>query len=136
MYDIFFFFFFFFFNDTATTEIYTLSLHDAPPIEPSCSRVGDGLKDVPVRGQAAVDGEVLPGDGRRVVGGEERERRRDLRRPDQAPHGDAVERAVEVLHQLRPDRLLGHLRMREAGGDAVDPDAVLRELQRHRAVEA
>src|ERR1022692_979111 len=29
---IFFFFFFFFFNDTATTEIYTLSLHDALPI--------------------------------------------------------------------------------------------------------
>src|SRR6266508_1473719 len=29
-----FFFFFFFFNDTATTEIYTLSLHDALPISP------------------------------------------------------------------------------------------------------
>src|SRR2546430_15679941 len=29
------FFFFFFFNDTATTEIYTLSLHDALPI--SCT---------------------------------------------------------------------------------------------------
>src|SRR2546429_5280272 len=29
------FFFFFFFNDTATTEIYTLSLHDALPI---CNR--------------------------------------------------------------------------------------------------
>src|SRR5256885_16673111 len=28
------FFFFFFFNDTATTEIYTLSLHDALPIFP------------------------------------------------------------------------------------------------------
>src|SRR5215204_4722533 len=28
---ILFFFFFFFFNDTATTEIYTLSLHDALP---------------------------------------------------------------------------------------------------------
>src|SRR5215475_14789828 len=27
------FFFFFFFNDTATTEIYTLSLHDALPIK-------------------------------------------------------------------------------------------------------
>ena len=27
-----FFFLFFFFNDTATTEIYTLSLHDALPI--------------------------------------------------------------------------------------------------------
>src|SRR6266702_8933256 len=32
-----FFLFFFFFNDTATTEIYTLSLHDALPI--SCSSV-------------------------------------------------------------------------------------------------
>src|SRR3989442_15461306 len=31
------FFFFFFFNDTATTEIYTLSLHDALPISrPAC----------------------------------------------------------------------------------------------------
>src|SRR4051794_41892221 len=29
------FIFFFFFNDTATTEIYTLSLHDALPIFPS-----------------------------------------------------------------------------------------------------
>src|SRR5438552_14358170 len=28
-------FFFFFFNDTATTDIYTLSLHDALPISPS-----------------------------------------------------------------------------------------------------
>src|SRR5215204_7224907 len=31
---------FFFFNDTATTEIYTLSLHDALPISPpGCSRL-------------------------------------------------------------------------------------------------
>src|SRR2546430_3872446 len=30
-------FFFFFFNDTATTEIYTLSLHDALPISQSSS---------------------------------------------------------------------------------------------------
>src|SRR2546429_10004362 len=33
------FFLFFFFNDTATTEIYTLSLHDALPI--CCDRVPD-----------------------------------------------------------------------------------------------
>src|SRR2546430_11126605 len=39
------FFFFFFFNDTATTEIYTLSLHDALPIS---LRSG--------RGRAAVQG--------------------------------------------------------------------------------
>src|SRR2546430_16033773 len=31
---------FFFFNDTATTEIYTLSLHDALPI---CARPGDAF---------------------------------------------------------------------------------------------
>src|SRR6266566_2645889 len=30
--------FFFFFNDTATTEIYTLSLHDALPISPGRRR--------------------------------------------------------------------------------------------------
>src|SRR2546430_13244994 len=29
--------YFFFFNDTATTEIYTLSLHDALPISVSCA---------------------------------------------------------------------------------------------------
>src|SRR6201987_6578004 len=31
---------FFFFNDTATTEIYTLSLHDALPISPPLGRLG------------------------------------------------------------------------------------------------
>src|SRR2546421_8914013 len=38
------FFFFFFFNDTATTEIYTLSLHDALPISPmpSAARMAGG----------------------------------------------------------------------------------------------
>src|SRR2546426_9652420 len=40
--------FFFFFNDTATTEIYTLSLHDALPI----CHVADFARDV---GRAAVD---------------------------------------------------------------------------------
>src|SRR5436309_7629129 len=37
---LFFFLLFFFFNDTATTEIYTLSLHDALPI--SAARPGRG----------------------------------------------------------------------------------------------
>src|SRR5438128_6851564 len=35
--------FFFFFNDTATTEIYTLSLHDALPIYTLGHPVGDAL---------------------------------------------------------------------------------------------
>src|SRR6266550_8906150 len=38
MYCIFFFNIFFFFNDTATTEIYTLSLHDALPISTPAPR--------------------------------------------------------------------------------------------------
>src|SRR2546426_11669227 len=40
MFVFFFLLFFFFFNDTATTEIYTLSLHDALPI----SINGEGLE--------------------------------------------------------------------------------------------
>src|SRR6266496_1570157 len=35
-------YFFFFFNDTATTEIYTLSLHDALPIQQTASQAGVG----------------------------------------------------------------------------------------------
>src|SRR2546426_6686486 len=35
-------FFFFFFNDTATTEIYTLSLHDALPIFESVTHEANG----------------------------------------------------------------------------------------------
>src|SRR3712207_9398554 len=35
-------YFFFFFNDTATTEIYTLSLHDALPISPLPPRLRAG----------------------------------------------------------------------------------------------
>src|SRR2546430_11200068 len=36
---------FFFFNDTATTEIYTLSLHDALPISGECVRLADKAFD-------------------------------------------------------------------------------------------
>src|SRR2546429_6703611 len=61
---------FFFFNDTATTEIYTLSLHDALPISSppsssrafpyrSCARVPPNLRNqsygVPIRGSALRD---------------------------------------------------------------------------------
>src|SRR3712207_8323367 len=43
---------FFFFNDTATTEIYTLSLHDALPIL-LLPVPGRAVPDQPVRGEAA-----------------------------------------------------------------------------------
>src|ERR671926_914845 len=41
--------FFFFFNDTATTEIYTLSLHDALPISPAGPRPASCRTDRPAR---------------------------------------------------------------------------------------
>src|SRR3712207_8681603 len=53
-------YFFFFFNDTATTEIYTLSLHDALPI---CRGGDDTLS-------GGLDGDVLrPGGGGDDVNG-------------------------------------------------------------------
>src|SRR2546427_5281518 len=84
-----FFFFFFFFNDTATTEIYTLSLHDALPIYATKGEIG----------LDAVDGFVAVMEHRRrehgVCAGAERLRhvlalanpaRRDHRHPHRTEH--------------------------------------------------
>src|SRR2546430_4979502 len=59
---------FFFFNDTATTEIYTLSLHDALPIyvvgfevardTPLPVRGGEGVGDLPEQTHGFGDGEL------------------------------------------------------------------------------
>src|SRR5256885_6899929 len=46
-------FLFFFFNDTATTEIYTLSLHDALPISPAWASAARG-KAAPAARPAAM----------------------------------------------------------------------------------
>src|SRR5258708_15022590 len=56
-------FFLFFFNDTATTEIYTLSLHDALPISE-----GAAVLD---RGQRRCRGRGRGGQGRRIIRSEE-----------------------------------------------------------------
>src|SRR2546429_2589735 len=49
-------FFFFFFNDTATTEIYTLSLHDALPISVDAVIPGN-----PERARLDADIDLVPG---------------------------------------------------------------------------
>src|SRR5215471_20633168 len=54
--------FFFFFNDTATTEIYTLSLHDALPIFTEQAADHD---EVVGPGQALIHRRVLPGEDRK-----------------------------------------------------------------------
>src|SRR2546427_10943860 len=97
--------FFFFFNDTATTEIYTLSLHDALPISlhsiPSarCSTIwatvhfpaGARCQSVsgrPARGPSTISGRswnalTRPG----TAGGPDR-RPRGIDRGDRTPGGD------------------------------------------------
>src|SRR5256885_11080917 len=47
--------YFFFFNDTATTEIYTLSLHDALPIYAHHHRLAQGLARQHHRGRGDGD---------------------------------------------------------------------------------
>src|SRR3712207_8981025 len=64
---------FFFFNDTATTEIYTLSLHDALPIsagQPTVLSVGSAPEETSTPSEAVrsiFTGEVRPPKKRRSV---------------------------------------------------------------------
>src|SRR2546426_3046243 len=53
----------FFFNDTATTEIYTLSLHDALPIFPG----GDQVRTVASEPDRALVERMLEGDERALA---------------------------------------------------------------------
>src|SRR5690242_20845820 len=59
------FYYFFFFNDTATTEIYTLSLHDALPILSACDP--PILLILEVRARRPEPGRPAPLLDRRVV---------------------------------------------------------------------
>src|SRR2546427_7843434 len=61
--------FFFFFNDTATTEIYPLSLHDALPIYPAPGTVGSGLRSRGHRGGPRRQSRRRRGPARRLAAG-------------------------------------------------------------------
>src|SRR3712207_7908430 len=56
---------FFFFNDTATTEIYTLSLHDALPIYPFCEPTSGPVRE---GGGTTGAGNLSPGEANRTGG--------------------------------------------------------------------
>src|SRR6266498_5717172 len=116
----FFFFFFFFFNDTATTEIYTLSLHDAlpisrpapPPPEGAVSGLASGLSVEPAAGHGQ------PRDVRHhgpdpTVG---RPRDPAVLQPGLPARGGPA-RAVEPED---PDGVAGHPRLLDGGPDRTD----------------
>src|SRR6266571_9487388 len=98
---LFLFFFFFFFNDPATTESYTLSLHDALPIWP-------------VVRPARV---AVRGIGRRVGG----ERRRDVhgRRADDEGRGRLALRGEAQDPSHDPEEDKGHQARRRSHDGAV-----------------
>ena len=65
-------FFFFFFNDTATTEIYTLSLHDALPI----SVIDVGINRIPKEdGKTRLVGDVCFTEAVEVAGADRKSTR-------------------------------------------------------------
>src|SRR6266540_1905831 len=140
------FFFFFFFNDTATTEIYTLSLHDALPIshpgrrdradpDPGAGRVaepGHGGRGVPVRGGAAAAPQ------RRVAGGPHLG---SGARHSLAAHGREGVRvhAGSPVGRARRRAAPGHVRrdrLRRGPHDRRDPRAGGRVETGHRAPPA
>src|SRR3712207_6894216 len=56
--------YFFFFNDTATTEIYTLSLHDALPISPCRKRRPGYYRPKPLNRHRLIPGFTILGPAR------------------------------------------------------------------------
>src|SRR6266567_5925450 len=96
-----FFFFFFFFNDTATTEIYTLSLHDALPISlPRRDR--RQLAAGPAPAHRRPGSGLLPGGPREL-------RPRLGRQPERtAAHPGAPRRVAASLRRARRTRRRDH----------------------------
>src|SRR2546423_15088135 len=123
-------FLFYFFNDTATTEIYTLSLHDALPISDDVQRGGprrhagtaralQGALREGARREARLHVVLLEGLDRgaeEVPGGERLRRRqrhhlsrvlRHRRRGLHRPRADRADRARRRRQELRGDRERG-----------------------------
>src|SRR3712207_8153966 len=87
--------YFFFFNDTATTEIYTLSLHDALPI---CKRAHEAAADREGVLTDAGRGRSRNDEGREGGGDEELWRRQGV--------GEAVRRSEEHTSELQSRQYL------------------------------
>src|SRR5581483_5859163 len=126
---------FFFFNNTATPEIYTLSLHDALPISGRRLRAREGgpagrRRRAPAAGERAAL-VVRQGDTRLREGGARH--RSEGRRADRAPGPQAAARDAAQTVAARPREPrrrtasgLGRRGRRRAPGHAVRPRAAAR----------
>src|SRR5215204_7558105 len=83
--------FFFFFNDTATTEIYTLSLHDALPIRPRAQQADHRLHE------RRLAGAVRAHDRHELAGGRSEEHTSELQ-----SHSDLVCRLLLEKKKNKP----------------------------------
>src|SRR2546422_10600423 len=127
MLSYFIFLFFFFFNDTATTEIYTLSLHDALPIcragrraparEPRCPAGGGRRRRVP---RGARSGAGLP---ERGAGPGATLRGARGRLPAARDGRHAIRDGNGGVPRRRAGRTPEGLRVRRAPGEAPRPAA-------------
>src|SRR2546429_6399725 len=86
-------FFFFFFNDTATTEIYTLSLHDALPILNAIPWGSVYLDGRPVGNTPQIDLQVAAGPHRLRV-------ERDGYRPRSEEHTSELQSRLHLVCRL------------------------------------
>src|SRR2546425_9555502 len=105
---------FFFFNDTATTEIYTLSLHDALPIS-----------------GAVADRRLLRADGGRY----RRRSPRDLR-DRAADRSEEHTSELQSLAYLVCRLLLEKKKKKQTEGWVIRPENIIRRTHRRRATHA
>src|SRR6267378_8623751 len=115
-------FFFFFFNDTATTEIYTLSLHDALPIfvrfpKPPVLRGRDGVERFPPAADVPFEDAVV----RQLVRLDRRVRPNQVKDLIAEREQDDVRRALAAVRRTRPDDVLAYFR--KVLGARVDAEA-------------
>src|SRR2546430_11851242 len=100
---------FFFFNDTATTEIYTLSLHDALPIyEVELGPVGQGLGQV--RGMPVL-GDVGQAVGQALVDADAVEPRNLVLQPRSEEHTSELQSQSNLVCRLLLEKKKYQLRM-------------------------
>src|SRR6478609_5395540 len=111
---------FFFFNDTATTEIYTLSLHDALPIcdaPPAPRRVDPGAEGVDDPGDLAARDRGELGEGERAARGLPAAQGRVEQVDAVRAHGDAdLARAGHGVGHLLEHEVLGRAEGVQADG--------------------